>query len=81
MWRNNGLPPNNTYSGNYPDVPVKSGYRQVRFSLDVNRARLELIPSTLGVYEPPVGRGFKGTQLRGGCSRVCLRPGRAARSR
>ena len=46
------------------------GLRQVRFSLDVNRARLELIPSTFGVYEPPVGRGFKGAQLRDGCSRA-----------
>jgi hypothetical protein len=37
-----------------PEMPVKSAFRQVRFSLDVNRARLELIPSTLGVYEPPL---------------------------
>jgi hypothetical protein len=28
------------------ELPVKSGFRQVPFSLDVNRACLELIPST-----------------------------------
>jgi hypothetical protein len=40
------------------EVPAKSAYRQARFLLDVNRAFLELIPSTFGVYEPPVGRWF-----------------------
>ena len=38
------------FSDKCPVLPAKSHYRQVRFSLDVNRARLALIPSTPSVF-------------------------------